>query len=382
MLTGEPAPTGPARRGAKPPVFPVAAIDHPALPEVLAELAAARADEMDADTVNREVSIARKAIGWWQRQGWIECDPTMGIERRPAPPDRTRALAENQIAALWRLDVALREKTQWRMLYESAARADEVLCLNVEDLYPQDKRGKITAKGGAIEWIHWQSGTAQLLPRLIARRTRGPPFLTDRKAPAGTPTLDMCPETGRARLSYRRAEEIFEENTRLLANPLASPDDIEDLDGWTLHRLRHSALKHDAENGTSTPMLLARSRHASVRSLERYARRIRALTHTCSHPVGHLGTRRDARRQGIPQPPGRPVAGRRHGRLRGRRHRQDAGRLARHRTARRRRARPRHDARHRPPWCRVRAAGRAERPDYRDTLAAARCPQAGTAGTS
>ncbi|MFD5451259.1 site-specific integrase [Streptomyces sp. NPDC127100] len=82
----------------------------------------------------------------------------------------------------------------------------------------------------------------------------------------------MCPETGRARLSYRRGEEIFEANTRLLANPLASPDDIEDLDGWTLHRLRHSALTHDAEDETSTPMLLARSRHASVRSLERHAR--------------------------------------------------------------------------------------------------------------
>ncbi|GGV57086.1 site-specific integrase [Streptomyces spectabilis] len=154
----------------------------------------------------------------------------------------------------------------------AAARADEVLCLNVQDLYPQDKRGKITAKGGATEWIHWQSGTAQLLPHLIPRRTHGPLFLTDRKAPARTPTLDVCPATGRARLSYRRAEEIFEENTRLLANPLASPDDIEDLDGWTLHRLRHSALTHDAEGGNSTPMLLARSRHASVRSLERYAR--------------------------------------------------------------------------------------------------------------
>src|SRR5690348_4591418 len=34
------------------------------------------------------------------------------------------------------------------MLYESAARADEVLCLNVEDLYPQDKCGRITAEGG------------------------------------------------------------------------------------------------------------------------------------------------------------------------------------------------------------------------------------------
>ncbi|MCW2875330.1 MAG: site-specific recombinase, partial [Streptomyces oryziradicis] len=38
------------------------------------------------------------------------------------------------------------------------------------------------------------------------------------------------------------------------------------MEGWTLHRLRHSALTHDAEDGTSTPMLPARSRHVSVRS--------------------------------------------------------------------------------------------------------------------
>ena len=54
-----------------------------------------------------------------------------------------------------------------------------------------------------------------------------------------TAVISLSDPSGRARLSYRRAEEIFEENTRLLANPLASPDDIEDLDGWTLHRLRH-----------------------------------------------------------------------------------------------------------------------------------------------
>ncbi|MEH0639853.1 hypothetical protein QBA35_42885 [Streptomyces bottropensis] len=34
----------------------------------------------------------------------------------------------------------------------------------------------------------------------------------------------MCPETGRAWLSYRRAEEIFQENARLLANPLSEDD--------------------------------------------------------------------------------------------------------------------------------------------------------------
>ncbi|MGD3111498.1 site-specific integrase [Streptomyces sp. YGL11-2] len=53
----------------------------------------------------------------------------------------------------------------------------------------------------------------------MINRTHGPLFLTGRKAPAGTSTLDVCPENGRARLSYRRAEEVFEENTRLLANP-------------------------------------------------------------------------------------------------------------------------------------------------------------------
>ncbi|MEW2624160.1 hypothetical protein [Streptomyces sp. NPDC048106] len=41
------AATGPARRGAKPPAFPVTAIDDPALPEAPAEPAAARANKLD-----------------------------------------------------------------------------------------------------------------------------------------------------------------------------------------------------------------------------------------------------------------------------------------------------------------------------------------------
>jgi hypothetical protein len=60
--------------------------------------------------------------------------------------------------------------------------------------------------------------------------------------------------------------------TRPLASPGATREELEEAHGWTLHQLRHSLLTHEAEDGTSTPMLLARSRHASVRSLERYAR--------------------------------------------------------------------------------------------------------------
>ena len=50
MLTGEPAPAGPARR-ARSPALPVAAIDDPAPP---AGRAAARADALDADTHDAE----------------------------------------------------------------------------------------------------------------------------------------------------------------------------------------------------------------------------------------------------------------------------------------------------------------------------------------
>jgi integrase/recombinase XerD len=264
LLTGEQPPLGRARRGATPPRVDLVVLDDPATPKTLTAAFAARlAAGTDADTANRELSILRAALSWWRTQGWVHADPTLGLERRPAPADRTRALTRDQLEALCALDVGLREKTYWRMLYETAARAEELLNLNVTDLDPANKRAQVVSKGGAIDWVHWQSGAATLLPRLLKGRTRGPVFLTDRAAPARTPTLDVCPVTRRARLSYRRAAELFTAAT----TPLSTGGD-----GWTLHQLRHSALTHEAEDATNTPMLLARSRHASVRSLERYAR--------------------------------------------------------------------------------------------------------------
>ena len=158
------------------------------------------------------------------------------------------------------------------MLYETAARAEEILSLDAGDLDLPSKRGRVISKGGSTDWVHWQTGTALLLPRLLAGRREGPVFLTARRPARPVATGDRCPVTGRARLSYRRAEESFELATRPLANPGAPREELQEAHGWTMHQLRHSLLTHEAEDGTSTPMLLARSRHASVRSLERYAR--------------------------------------------------------------------------------------------------------------
>ncbi|MEU6559227.1 tyrosine-type recombinase/integrase [Nocardia nova] len=72
---------------------------------------------------------------------------------------------------------------------------------------------------------------------------------------------DIEPTTGRGRLSYRRAAELFEEHTAAL-----------DGGPYTLHQLRHSRLTHAAEEGASTPVLMTLSGHTSVRSLVKYAR--------------------------------------------------------------------------------------------------------------
>ncbi|MFG1965375.1 site-specific integrase [Nonomuraea sp. NPDC049028] len=108
---------------------------------------------------------------------------------------------------------------------------------------------------------------ARLLPRLLTGRTTGPVFLTDRRAPTSgrrTPTAaDICPVTGRGRLSYPRAEYLFKTTSAKL-DPHRQ--------GWTLHQLRHSALQHLAQAGRTAPELQAKSRHQHLASLGRYVR--------------------------------------------------------------------------------------------------------------
>jgi integrase len=236
---------------------PLATLDEPRAAEQLGAWFHRRYEHSAPATYVRQLAILRSACAFWRKQAWIASDPTAGLERRKVPLDRTRALTRERIALLWRRDnVALRERVFWRLLYETAARANEILSLNIEDLDLPNKRARVRSKGGATEWVFWQTGAALMLPRLLAGRSSGPVFLADRQPTRAVPSVDRCAVTGRARLSYRRAAELFSKT---------NPD-------LTLHQLRHSALTHAAEDGTNTPILLARSRHASVRSLERYAR--------------------------------------------------------------------------------------------------------------
>ena len=183
-------------------------------------------------------------------------DPLAGIERRPQVRDDTTPIRYEQLHALWtRADVHVREKTLWRMLYETAARSNEVLALNVEDLDLAARRAVVRGKGGHRQEVVWASGTARLLPRYLGDRRRGPLFITHRRPNLAPALPDLCPDTGRGRLSYQQAWALFRNAS-----------------GWTLHQLRHSALTHLGERGVGAPLLKAKSRHRSLRSLDRYVR--------------------------------------------------------------------------------------------------------------
>ncbi|MFF2075467.1 hypothetical protein ACFVXG_12030 [Kitasatospora sp. NPDC058162] len=227
-LADRTAPTGPERRRAHPPVLPLALLDHPDAPDRLRAAVARRAADTDPRTLNRELSTLRAAVAWWRAKGWIDGDPSTALRPSPLPSPAgagagTGPLGEEQLRALFTRRAPLREQTLWHLLHESGAAIETVLALDTDQL---DLPGRRTRPRPDRPQLCWGTGTARLLPLLIAGRSGGPLFLTDRRAPAGTPAADRCPHTGRARLSYRRAAELFTAHTRPLG------------EGWTLRQLR------------------------------------------------------------------------------------------------------------------------------------------------
>jgi integrase/recombinase XerD len=170
----------------------------------------------------------------------IEDWPHLSPELAAVTTDRTRAIPLPQLEQLWHHHhIAVREKALWRFLYETAARASEALSINVEDLDVDNKRVRVRSKGGDLDWLHFQTGSARLLPRLIAGRTHGP-LSRDRQDPI--------------ELSARRG---------------AIPAGV-----WWMDPSSAAPLgPHPPGRAERQPAAaMAKSRHASLRSLQRYAR--------------------------------------------------------------------------------------------------------------
>jgi len=210
-------------------------------------------------TWNRHLATVGSFLAWCRRHGWPAGDLQLRADRRAAPGDDTRAIPLPELERLWaRADIPLRERALWRLLYDSAARADEVLRLDVGDLDLANRQARTSTKGGHIRPLHFQTAAARLLAKLVAGRDSGPVFLTSRRAAAHrvTPAADLDPASGRARLSYEMAGQLFKRYSG----------------GKTLHQLRHSRLTHLGEANVSAPLLMAISGHKRLATLQRYVK--------------------------------------------------------------------------------------------------------------
>jgi integrase/recombinase XerC len=211
-------------------------------------------------TFNAKRAAVASALAYFHDQGWIG-DPAAvlhGLDREHQPrPDDTRVRSRERIDRL----IAdkrrpLEDRTLWAMLYSTAARAEEVLRLNVEDLDRANRRARTIRKGGKADELLYDIRTARMLGQLLGRRTRGPIFLSARIAPDdGTaPVRDVDPASRRRRMTYRTAERHLGAAT----------------DGWNLHDLRHSRLTHAGEDGATEADLMNLSGHEDRRTLQRY----------------------------------------------------------------------------------------------------------------
>jgi len=105
-------------------------------------------------TWNRHLATVRSFARYCQRNGLLDIDGDIVLDRRAENHDQTRSIPLASLERPWeRRDVALRERTLGRLLYETAARADEVLRLNVEDLDVPAKRARTRSKGGDVDWL-------------------------------------------------------------------------------------------------------------------------------------------------------------------------------------------------------------------------------------
>jgi integrase len=167
------------------------------------------------NTWNSRRAVVLSWLGWCRERGYEGPKVPAWAKRLAVLDSETPARSKMAIDRLIaRREVHLREKTLWRMLYETSGRAEEILGANIEDLDFAGRRCPVKAKGARTkarrrgqvredfvpETVYWDAGTARLLPRLLKGRTRGPVFVTHRRPGPGNviSPRDVCPDTGLA----------------------------------------------------------------------------------------------------------------------------------------------------------------------------------------
>jgi integrase len=95
---------------------------------------------------------------------------------------------------------SLRDVLLWRMLSETAARAREILGLDVADLDMPNRSARVRRKGSAMDLVVWQTGTARMLTSAAAacKPCHQPLSISERGVPRGRSSPERAAAACRA----------------------------------------------------------------------------------------------------------------------------------------------------------------------------------------
>jgi len=137
-------------------------------------------EHLAAGTFNRRYAALRSFARWCQQQGWLADDPLVGLERRPQPRSRPRALVPEQVEAALRGVRGL-----FWLIYDSGLRCQEALATNLEDVDWAERAIRIQGKGGRTREMFFSRPVSRYLDDYVQQRgepTVGPLFITARQA--------------------------------------------------------------------------------------------------------------------------------------------------------------------------------------------------------
>jgi hypothetical protein len=210
-------------------------------------------------TWNRHVATVRSFVAYCRRRRWLTVDLAGDLERRPEPTDRTKRSPWPSWSGCGNATTSpcARRRCGGSCTRPPPAPArpwrstSRTLTSTTSACESAPKVAILTGSTSRPARPGCSPGCSQGAAAARCSSPTAPPF-----PPGRPPRLTAARRPAGARLSYRRAEALF----------------LKASGGRTLHQLRHSAFTHLVEQNISLPLLMAKSRHASLRSLQRYAR--------------------------------------------------------------------------------------------------------------
>ena len=139
------------------PDMPVAEITTTMLARFLATTYA----HLAPASYKRVVATLGSLFAYTTPQGATPTSPAAGLKTPPPAVKsgdhaRTRAIPQTELLTFLTAEHPVRDKTLWWLLYESAARAQKVLALDIADLDVAHRRAVVIGKTGRAELIGWK----------------------------------------------------------------------------------------------------------------------------------------------------------------------------------------------------------------------------------